>query len=598
MKEKRKIITLTVIAIVLAIVIVWVVQNRFALRTEELPVEKAVTAFNDFLDAFNRGDIETMWNMLSADERNRITLENFLKVVKTPGQVTGRKIGTLELVEATVKDVEGNEITLTVKIIEHGAVPVGDPEDPKFPWENRDFEGTGEVRLKFEGGEWKINVPVVPDPNPNKPIHVLELNVKAEPVEVNTGGKITLNFEIKSKSPLPISLHHAHTPARVILYRGEREIARFPQVILDILVSHVLGPFGSENYEEIIPSIYQTHGVEDGLFPTFSEPGIYKLVPFAEFNVWWEPGKPTEPHRLFARAIEIPVVDWPVVHLQTFNMRFLDFYGKEVGELDGRFKMLKGNGDVKVVFELDLSSRARWYPRIQSLTLDMNVGFFGFFEAHGPPPSIPPPAFTSVTMKERERIVLHERMYDVRKLENPLIYVGFKINSVRAVFSDGQQRTIPVGTYPFWHEEYEFPPAIKGIELVEGVRQHFHRVGVDLALELDNRMYHENSVIRIKVTNLTDNVLNFVGGKHDIAFQKWMKREKCWSGNIFMETEAISLLPKRSHVFSYPVEELAREMRAYDEWMQKYRVVIENLLPLPGRYRVICHNSSAEFWIR
>ena len=240
------------------------------------------------MEAFNAGDVEGMWNMLSADQRERMTFENFQRVVKIPGNVGGRIIGTLELMEAIIKDVGERETTLVVRIVER--------------WENREFEGVGEVKLRFEEGEWRIDTPVVVNPDPNEPIHALELEVGAEPIEVKVGGETTLNFTIHSRSPLPVNIYHAHTPARVILYKEEKSIPQFPQLILDVGIIKTLGPFGSVSYEEIIPSEY--HLTRCRKLLTFSEPGIYILIPFVEFGVWRGP----DDHRLHAQAIEIEVM--------------------------------------------------------------------------------------------------------------------------------------------------------------------------------------------------------------------------------------------------------------------------------------------------
>lgn len=548
------------------------------------PVGEAITTLENFLNAFNDNDVEGMWNLLSADQREYMSLENFRKVVRKPGEdVLGQRIGTLELEKAALKDVKWMEATLAIEIVEHRAVlrVLSPGENIDFPpvlsWENRDLRGSGEVKLRFEGGGWKIDMPVVVHPDPAKPVLALGLEVEV-PTEIEVGDGAALKFEIRNKSFLPITIHHAHTPVRAILYRGENRIAQFPQVILDVLTGATLEPFGSQTYEESIPPSYPgvLHEGEE-LLATFSEPGIYRIVPFAEFNVWWKAGMGrVESHRLQAPPIEIEVHGAPLIYLSTFNIRLLDFFGRQVGDLSGKFQISGSSENVDVELGLGFSGQAVENLYIENLVLDTNLAFYGFWEKDG----IPPPPFQSITIGKGERVIPLKRTYDVSGLERPVFYVGFWIGSIRASFSDGQVRALPCGIHPLWDEEHKFPPSVVGIELKEKTEWHFYDVGTDLAIELDNIVYLQGSEIQVRVTNLTNETLAFLGDRYDIRFHKWLEEEKHWYPLSWVETQAISLPSGQSRAFSYRLEESP-----------------DHPFP-PGRYRVVCHSSSAEFWIQ
>lgn len=537
------------------------------------PAGEAVTTLENFLMAFNDNDVEGMWNLLSADQREHMSLENFRKVVRKPGEeVLGQRIGTLELEGAALKDVKCAEATLTVEIVEHRAVlrVLSQGENIEYPpvlsWENCDLRGSGEVKLKFEGGGWKIDMPVVVHPDPAEPILALGLEVEA-PAEIEVGDGVALKFEIRNKSFLPITIYHAHTPARATLYRGENRIAQFPRVILSVLITKTLGPFGSQTYEESIPPCYLHEGGE--LLATFSEPGIYRIAPFAEFGAWWEPemGR-VEPHSLQTPSIEIEVRGAPIIYLSTFNIRLLDFFDRQMGDLSGKFQISGSGENVEVGLGLSFSSQAVDNVCMENLTLDATLAFYGFWEKDEVP-SLPPPPLQSITIGEGERVIPLKRTYDVSGLERPVFYVIFGVNSIRASFSDGQVRVLPCGINPLW-----------GMELKEKTERHFYDVGTDLAIELDNRVYCQGSEIQARVTNLTNETLAFLGDRYDIRFHKWLEEEKHWYPLPWVETQAISLPPGQSRAFSYRLEESP-----------------DHPFP-PGRYQVVCHSSSAEFWIQ
>lgn len=562
-------------------------ENTFIHTFARPPVGEAITTLENFLRAFNDNDVEGMWNLLSADQREHMSLENFRKVVRRPGEdVLGQRIGTLELEGAVLKDVKWAEATLTVEIVEHRAVlrvlsqgeNVGCP--PVLSWENCDLRGSGEVKLRFEGGGWKIDMPVVVHPDPARPVLALGLEVEA-PAEIEVGDGAALKFEIRNKSFLPITIYHAHTPARATLYRGENLIAQFPHAIYDVLMTATLGPFGSQTYEESIPPSYSgvLHEGEE-LLATFSEPGIYRIVPFAEFNVWWkaEMGR-VESHRLQAPPIEIEVRGAPLIYLSTFNIRLLDFFNRQMGDLSGKFQISGSSENVEVELGLGFSSRAVENLRVENLVLDTNLAFYGFW-GKDEMPRLPAPLFQSITIGEGERVIPLKRTYDVSGFERPMFYVGFKINSIRASFSDGQVRVLTCGIHPLWDEEYKFPPSVVGMELEKRTEWHFYDVGTDLAIELDNWVYRWGSEIQARVTNLTNETLAFLGDQYDICFHKWLEEEKHWCPLTWVETQAISLSPGQSRAFSYRLEESP-----------------DHPFP-PGRYRVVCHSSSAEFWIQ
>lgn len=562
-------------------------ENTFIHTFARPPVGEAITTLENFLRAFNDNDVEGMWNLLSADQREHMSIENFRKVVRRPGEdVLGQLTGTLELEGAALKDVKWAEATLTVEIVEHRAVlrvlsqgeNVGCP--PVLSWENCDLRGSGEVKLRFEGGGWKIDTPVVVHPDPARPVLALGLEVEA-PAEIEVGDGAALKFEIRNKSFLPITIYHAHTPARATLYRGENLIAQFPQAIYDVLMTATLGPFGSQTYEESIPPSYSgvLHEGEE-LLATFSEPGIYRIVPFAEFNVWWkaEMGR-VESHRLQAPPIEIEVRGAPLIYLSTFNIRLLDFFNRQMGDLSGKFQISGSSENVEVELGLGFSGQAVENLHIENLVLDTNLAFYGFWEKDEMP-RLPAPLFQSITIGEGERVIPLKRTYDVSGFERPMFYVGFKINSIRASFSDGQVRVLTCGIHPLWNEEYKFPPSVVGMELEKRTEWHFYDVGTDLAIELDNWVYLQGSEIQVRVTNLTNETLAFLGDRYDIRFHKWLEEEKHWYPLPWVETQAISLPPGQSHAFSYRLEESP-----------------DHPFP-PGRYRVVCHSSSAEFWIQ
>jgi hypothetical protein len=529
----------------------------------------AVSALENFLKAFNDNDAERMWDLLSANQRRYIDLENFRGIVRSPEEeVLGQRIGTLELKGAVLKGAGWGEVTLTVEIVEHRVVlkelkrgdNIGRP--PSFFWENRDLRGRGEVRLTFENG-WKIDVPVTLHPDPAKAVLALGLEVEA-PAEIETGDGLPLKFEIRNKSFLPITIWHAHTPARAILYRGEDRITQFPQAILDILTGATLGPFGSQAYKESIPPLYKK-GEE--LHTTFSEPGIYKIVPSAEFGAWWEPetGR-VEPHKLQAPPFEIDVKGAAVIYLSRFDINLLDFFGRRVGNLSGKFQIGGSGENVEAELVLGLSSQAVENLRIDSLVLDTDLAFYGFFEKGAPPPPLPPPEHRSIALREGERVILLKRTRDVGGFNRPMFLVTFGINSIRVYFSDGQLRVLPCGM--------EVLPS-EAMELQKRTELHFHDIGVDLAIELDNFSYRPNSEVQVKVTNLTNKTLTFQGDKYDICFERWLKEEKHWGSRTWVETPVISLPPGQSHVLSYRLENFQ-----------------------PGRYRVLCHSSSAQFWVQ
>lgn len=550
-------------------------------------VGDTITTFENFLEAFNDNDVKKMWNLLSANQREYMSLENFRKVLREPGEeVFGQRIGTLELERATLKDVEGAEATLAIEVVEHRTVlrPLDRRENierpPRLVWENLDLKGSGEVRLRYEQGGWKIDMPVVIHPDPEKLVLALELEVEA-PAEVEVGDGLALEFEIRNKSFLPISIYHAHTPARATLYKGENRIARFPQVIFDILTGATLGPFGSQTYEESIPPCYPgvLHEGEE-LHATFSEPGTYKIAPFAEFDAWWkvEMGH-VEPHRIQAPPIETKVTGKPLIYLSTFDMRLLDFFNLRMGDLSGKFQIAGSKKNVEVKLRLCFSGQAVENLRIENLVLDTNLAFYGFWEKDVIPP-LPPPPSQSITIRKGERVIPLKRTYDVSRLERPVFYVGFRINSIRASFSDGQVRVLPCGVNPLWDEEHKYPPSVVGMELKEKTEWHFYGVGTDLAIELDNRVYRQGSEIQARVTNLTNETLAFLGDRYDIYLQRWLEEENHWGPRTWVETEAISLPPGQSHTFSYLLEESPKH-------------------PFPpGRYRVVSHSSFAEFWIQ
>lgn len=562
-------------------------ENTFIHTFARPPVGEAITTLENFLKAFNDNDVEGMWNLLSADQREHMSLENFRKVVRRPGEdVLGQQIGTLELEGAALKDVKWAEATLTVEIVEHRAVlrvlsqgeNVGCP--PVLSWENCDLRGSGEVKLRFEGGGWKIDMPVVVHPDPAEPVLALGLEVEA-PAEIEVGDGAALKFEIRNKSFLPITIYHAHTPARATLYRGENLIAQFPQAIYDVLMTATLGPFGSQTYEESIPPCYQGVLLEgEELHATFSEPGMYRIVPFAEFNVWWkaEMGR-VESHRLQAPPIEIEVRGAPLIYLSTFNIRLLDFFNRQVGDLSGKFQISGSSENVEVELGLGFSGQAVENLYIENLVLDTNLAFYGFWEKDEMP-RLPAPPSQSITIGKGERVIPLKCTYDVSGFERPMFYAGFRINSIRASFSDGQVRVLPCGIHPLWNEEYKFPPSVVGMELEKRTEWHFYDIGTDLAIELDNWVYLQGSEIQVRVTNLTNETLAFLGDRYDIRFHKWLEEEKHWYPLPWVETQAISLPPGQSHAFSYRLEESP-----------------DHPFP-PGRYRVVCHSSSAEFWIQ
>ena len=98
--------------------------------------------------------------------------------------------------------------------------------------------------------------------------------------------------------------------------------------------------------------------------------------------------------------------------------------------------------------------------------------------------------------------------------------------------------------------------------------------------------------------HLTNETLTFLGDRYDVYFVKWLKEEKRWSGRVFVETEPISLPPGKSQTFAFRLEEVLHQFGELEESLEKLGVPGPSPPGRYQRYKVVCHNSFAEFWIQ
>ena len=166
-------------------------------------------------------------------------------------------------------------------------------------------------------------------------------------------------------------------------------------------------------------------------------------------------------------------------YISIFHVLFEDASHNLLGNLTGKLEIAQINESTVVsTFSLTFSSErlSAWHkPCIDNITVE--IMFAVRFRESDSQFSIPLPPFRSQTLNDGEKVVFYEKIHDISKLKQPVIYIccvlpclrasNGTIPSIQVYFSDGQVWRCNQNIYPLWQDKYEYPPPMIGVKLSE-----------------------------------------------------------------------------------------------------------------------------------